>query len=82
LPSCQPVPIWSSIWAVLPPFFPRKKPPRTLAFLCPPSAAGAARTLGRHSFGLVACCGTVARRSKHSSPRIPRQLHSEAGHGA
>jgi hypothetical protein len=31
---------------------------------------------------LVACCGTAAKRSTHSSQRIPRQLHSETGHGA
>jgi hypothetical protein len=31
---------------------------------------------------LVACCGTVAKRSTHSSPRTPRPLHSEASHGA
>jgi hypothetical protein len=30
---------------------------------------------------LVACCGTVAKRSKHSSRRIPTWLHSEASHG-
>ena len=59
----------------------KKKQPQSLAFLYPPSAAGAAAGPDRRSFGLVACCATPGKRSKSSSRRIPRQPHSEASHG-
>ena len=80
-PPCQPVQIWSSIWAFLHPFSPRRKQPRTLAFPSQPSAAGAARRAARRSSGMVAYCGTVVKRSRRSSRTIPRPPHSEAIHG-